>query len=254
MSDFCFVIGCHDKVEELLCHLEILTFYPEPYDVIVVYSGTSPLPNVDILKNVLVVPSENSPRPPLGAALAFWKGVFTVRRPPLPYIQHTFRYMCYRNCDDWIFNHEHVLETLDILKNHDKKLAGYNWFDVNKFTDLALNELYLKMIIVEGQRLEEWETYFKQKINRKCEMAVAEKLFELVKPEEFYRLVERESEYGIGNFDRTPNNTRYWHEKWLLLGHHDQIGKREMYKKMVRNRISYHDKLEQKENFKKWVR
>src|ERR1019366_4739390 len=111
----------------LLCHLEILTFYPEPYDVIVVHSSPDPLPSVNILRGITIVASESVPdNPPLGAAIALWNGIFTARRPPFPYIQHTFRYMCYRNCDDWLFNQKHTVESLETIKKKKKKLAGYN--------------------------------------------------------------------------------------------------------------------------------
>lgn len=253
MSDFCFVIACHDKIEELLCHLEILTFCPEPHDVIVVHSGPIPLPSVDILRGVTVVRSESVTHAPLGAALALWKGIFTVRRPPFPYIQHTFRHMCYRNCDDWLFNPKHTGETLEIMRTQGKKLAGYNWFDRDVYTNLTLNELFADMSIFEGQKLEDWVPYFKEKIKGKCEFAVADKLFPLLKKGEFLRFIEREQETGIGIYAKWQHNSRFWNAKWLLLGHHNQEEKRQAYNN-VRHMIPYAKELETKEYFGNWLK
>jgi len=254
MSDFCFILACHDKVEELLCHLEILTFYPDPYDVIIVHSGPDPLPSVDILRGVTVVKSENTgANPPLGAALALLNGIIAARRPPLPYVQHTFKYMCYRNCDDWLFNHKHTLETLEKMKTQGKKMAGYNWFDEGVYTNLTLNELFADMAIFEGLDLEEWRRFFKEKIIKKCEFFVADKLFPLLKRGEFLRFIEREHGTGVGVYERYQHNSRFWNEKWVMIGHHNQDEKRHVYHN-VRHLIPYADELEKKENFALWLR
>lgn len=254
MSDFCFIIACHDKVEELLCHLEILTFYPEPYDIIIVHSGPEPLPSAEILRGITVVKSESvSGNIPLGAALALLNGILAVRRPPFPYIQHTFKYMCYRNCDDWLFNQQHTVETLKIMKSQKKKLAGYNWFDRDVYTNLTLNELFADMSIFEGQRLEDWATYFKEKIIKYCEFAVADKIFPLLKRDEFFRFIEREQETGIGIYAKWQHNSRFWNEKWVLLGHHNKAEKIQNYTN-VRHLISYAKELEKKEHFGKWLK
>jgi hypothetical protein len=164
-----------------------------------------------------------------------------------------FSYLCYRNCDDWLFNHDQVTYNLSFLKATPNKIAGYNWFKQGVHDNLALNELYMQVNVLDKVNFPAWADDIRARVHSQCESAVADRVFGLIPRDQFFRLWEREDGRGVGNTTNIPGpNNRYFNERWQLLGHHNQIDKRRAYKG-IRSRIPYHEELEKMENFKKWL-
>lgn len=174
----------------------------------------------------------------------------------------------YRNGDDWLFNHNFVIDNLKRMKNND--VGCYNWFTYNSNQEFALNELYLK-VDPFCEKIQEMKKYVINSNDKLlCEFKMAKWISRTTK--KIYRLPNREEKSGIGihdelfednmknlNYKITPEmterlkvNNRYFNEKWQLVGCHDNA-KRHEYYMYLRNKIPYHMKLEQEFNFRRWL-
>jgi hypothetical protein len=212
-----FIIGTHDKREEVRCYREILSFYPPPYEVIVVHSaemnpGIPELPEVREVPRVIDNRSDPDPGKGLGPTLNWLCGLKHCRT----------KYSVYRNSDDWVFNHDHVKEIVMQMEREGKKVAGYNWFGHDHWNNITLNELYVRTDILRGIDFDEWKRWLGNRIGQVlCEYAVAEKLKEVAHPtKDFLHLPgredpDREEPDGIANVDLGDELSKRDNSRWV---------------------------------------
>lgn len=252
-----FILGCYNKIDDLLCHIDIIKHYPFDYKIIVIYMGGIP-DHLEKLKHVNVV-NVSSHGFLSGPLLCLTNG-----------IKEAFRlgcdYLCYRNADDWLFNYHFVKNNFDQLRNG-VLCMGYNWFSVNSFMDFALNEIYLHVETFHDIVNEmEYDFLYGKKLL--CEFKIA-KWFQKFR-KGFYRLPERERFPGIGHVENIdeifvakniikPNNfldiaktnNRFFNKKWQLIGSHNNL-ERLFYWQSIQNDVEYASDLVKCTSFIRW--
>lgn len=265
MKKYGFVLSVYDRVDDLDAHLDILKFYPEKAEVIVVYSKKD-VPEEYIKKwdkhHLVYCDGINFQ---IGPLMSLCAGLKKAHKLGLDYI-------IYRNADDWVLNHFFVMANMAAMYDNNFEIAGYNWLSVNNMTDFALNELILH-VPTFAKKVDSMEYYFANSSPYYlCEMKMARwvKLC-LSANNKFYRLPEREQFPGVGYeietlpafaaygitltediLKRFEKNHRFFNEKWQLIGCHDNQ-ERGFYYNLVREKIQYVNDLEKEENFSRWV-
>jgi hypothetical protein len=129
------VLSCYDKLDDLLAHLDILSFNPYKNPIFIGYMGHEQVPS-ELKKHHLM--QFESP--------GFTSGTLVT-------LMHALRmassmgidYLVFRNADDWMFDHELVHQWFTHIVNNDILFAGYNWFSVNTFRDFAMNEVFISV-------------------------------------------------------------------------------------------------------------
>lgn len=237
-----FLVPTYDQENLLLAQLDILSFCPVQHEVIVLYSGDKDLP-------VPHVRYPSTKHGPSGAALAFVYGLREAKKRGVEAV-------CFRNGDDWMFNHDLVRSRVQLLES--RPIVGYSWFSDAGRDDLTLNELYVRLDKISVD-LDQWEHRIIEQQPHDPERHVAAMLN--VSEEKLHRLGDREDPQGIGRshhedkewrgpFD--PDNNRWFNRQWQLIASHDDKQRRAFYQDL-RPVIPYAAELEKRPHFMKWL-
>lgn len=231
---YAFILTVFDKVEELLINQEIISFFPEPHQVVVISQNSD-------LKEY---PYQDPYYPSIAPILALWGG--------LKLLDDSIEVVCYRNADDWLFNQEFTLENF----LNTKTFSGYNWFSKDANLDFAFNELYINLS--EKEKLMNCfsvEEIINSNPNHLVEYKLARWLNRCYNS--FRRLSDREDAYGIGTSESysypSESNCRFFNEKWQMIGCHNEFLRYHCYRK-IRTNIPYFVELEKKKYFSNWLR
>ena len=231
-------VSCHDRIQELLCYLDILKFNQQKPDVHVLYSGTQPL-DIDHIKF--------TPKKRQHQCAVISMCVQALREAR----QRGIKRFCINNGDDWMFKHELTNQRFEMLDTHD--MCGYNWFGANNLDNLAVNELYIKTASFDDVDVDAFEYNIIK--HHDPNPSVEHEISKLFKQPtcKFGRLANRESpDHAGGMLDwRIAHNNRWFNRMWQLIGAHDPWQRWELYKS-IRHTIPYHTELEQLHNFGKW--
>lgn len=254
-----FILTTFSRIDDFLAHLDILKYFPRPYEVIPIWMNRK-VPDyfMEEMNNYKHAHFCNGLRFSIGPLLGLISGIKKAHKIGLDYV-------IYRNGDDWLFNREFVLEN---IKNT-KVISAYNWFGINYKREFALNEMCLH--VPSFMKTIDWaEKYFLDSNDKLlCEFKVAKWIRKTTK--EFYRLPFREIYFGIGNdpliiakileskgftvndpfFDLFKDNNRYFNRKWQLLGCHDNKERLKLYKELF---FPYKEQLEKEKHFSRWLK
>lgn len=234
------ILAVHNRIDDLLANLDILKFYPEVEKIIVC---SRPLPDYHRQElsdyRVKFIDGKNRG---LGPLLSLTNG--------LRMLQH-LDVVCYRNADDWLFNHDFTRSIFDKMKYY--ACAGYSWFGVNTINDFTMNELFLR-VKEFTQTIEYAEHYFLHSRPWYCEYKIAKWINHTTSS--LYRIPGREQEPGIGyiydSSNHNPDNNRWFNRSWQLIGEHDN-NERMQYYLSIRESIPYHQELEKEKHFARWL-
>ncbi len=233
-----FILTTYSRIDDLLVHLEILKYFPIPYEVIPIWMNQD-VPDY-FLSEMKKYPHAhycNGINFSLGALLGLVDGLKKAKEIGLDYV-------IYRNSDDWIFNHNFVLEN---IKNT-KDISAYNWFGQNTNKEFALNEMCLNVDLF-AKSIDWAEDYFlNSNDNLLCEFKIAKWIRKVTK--DIYHLPDREHPKGIGMVKKCEENNRFFNKKWKLLGFHDNLERLNCYKTLD---FAYRKELEQENHFKRWL-
>lgn len=265
MKKFGFLLSVHNRIDDLMCHLEILNYCPFPKEIIIVWSGEYKESYMKVIRDYHNVKVQSYGHY-IGPLLATVAGIKKANELGLDLI-------VYRNADDWLFNYN--FEKSNIKKIEDGKYvcAGYNWLNYGVDFDLTMNQLYLDVGKFYDTCEEANEYFIRSPKGFICEY----KMPKWVKSTcdmrtEFMRLSGREQFPGIGielqdiqklmrqgklslpknYWELWDRNNRYFNEDWQLIGCHDndcRIG----YWERIRNQIPYSQSLEKEKWFSKFL-
>lgn len=228
-----FVISCHDRITDLLCHLDVLSFYNFPHAVRVIYSGSEPL---------------SVPHTPV-AAIGHNSTVLSCVKEGLRVCGGGL--MIYRNADDIIYRPEWVKSNIERFNKGNYLFAGYSWWGVGGRNDYTLQEC---MFDVAHFLPHEW-TIPPDNTIVNAEQPLADYVNPLVPDNRFMRLEGREvPSPGIGSeYVGIKGNSRFYNQEWGLIGAHDDRTRLHYYN-LLRPYIPFWRELESKPNFAKWLK
>lgn len=263
---FGVVLSCYDRVDDLLAHLEILSFNRHPHRVAVFYMHEDDPPAVPRGVELFRVPSPGFTSGPL---VSMTHGVRWAAERGLDYL-------VFRNADDWMFNHDLAHSWIERMDAAGQVAAGYNWFSVGTMKDITMNENIVRVDRFLPS-VEDAERYFVSSDQRyNCEYKMAWWVNRVIgdDPDLFFRLPDREQEPGIGwemkdledVYRRTTgagvpadvwanqqHNSRFFNRKWQMIGSHDNTT-RLYYWHQIRGAVPYSRQLEDGPQFGRWLR
>ncbi len=259
------VLSCYDKTDDLLAHLDILSFNPHKYPLIIGYMGKDQCPHEFRQHNLLAF---ESPGFTSGTLVTL---VHALRLAP----KLDLDYLVFRNSDDWFFNHDLTQQWFEHLVKNNYLCAGYNWFSVGTHHDITMNEVFVSVPEFSAT-MDKAEKYILESDQRfNCEYKMAWWMRQtLENPDrQFYRLPDREQEPGIGwevqdipgvyanrgqevpteLWTKLEHNNRFFNKKWQMIGSHQNMA-RYLYYRQIRDDIPYSAELERKYHFNRWMR
>lgn len=269
-----FIISCHNKVDDLMVHLEILKYYPFDKEIIICHS----MDYEDKYMNEISkyhhkkIESNNFH---VGTLLCLLEGMKLAKTLKLDYI-------VYNNCDDWCFNYKFVQDNFSIMSDY--KAGGYNWFSVNTYDDFAMNHLYLHVPSFNNlDKVDFLNSRFAKEFKQKfmspsgeilCEFKLSKWIMDNIEENEFYRIPNRERNPGIGH-DRSAlayiynkmlnmpipesilfgynDNNRWFNLEWQMICSHSNITRYGMWQ-YIKPNVSFAKKIEKDRYFKKWLK
>ncbi len=258
------ILAVHDRIDDLDAHLDILDFAPKEWQKIIVWSDPkTPVERIDKWKERAEVIKIDGKDFTIGPLLAFTSGLRTAKRLGCDYCM-------YRNADDWLFNHDSVVDRLAAIVGNGFLFSGYNWVTHGSMREFALNEITAHVDTFYGHLDEMDRSFANSSIHTLCEFKIARWVNRLIDKSKLLRLVERERPPGVGHDlntlafnpgktklpdnwqEKWKDNHRFFHRQWQLIGSHCQSERYELYKS-IRGQISYKDELEQKPEFRRWI-
>jgi hypothetical protein len=262
-----FIIACHNKIDDLMAHLEIFKYCPLEHEVIVVHT-------MDYADNYMQeIKKHHHQRIDgmghyIGPLLCAVAGVRKAHELGLDYA-------VYRNADDWLFNYKFEEDNFKKMKSKGYLCAGYNWLNVGVFHDITLNQVYFDVKAFE-KTADDAESYFKRsQPGFLCEYKMSRWVRRTLPTNierYFYRLPGREQEPGIGHerrdlwnafkakgmqiplgfWERLENNNRFFNLDWQMIGSHD-VGSRLSYWRKIRSLVSYGKSIEKETHFARFI-
>jgi len=259
-----FVLSCYNRVDDLMVHLDILKYCPFDHEVIIVATMDWPEAYLEELRAYHYVRIEGHGHA-LGPLLSCIAGVKKAHEIGLDII-------CYRNADDWLFNYEFEENNFKQMQTH--LCGGYNWINVGADHDITLNQLYLRVDKFVETAADSEKYFLRSMKDLLCEFKMARWLKRTCSDfkKQFYRLPDREQEPGIGYmrndipgafreknmevpvgfWEQLDKNNRFFNEKWMLIGSHDNPS-RYIYWRRIRDRVPYAKALEKEKHFARWL-
>jgi hypothetical protein len=264
MAKLGVVLSCYDKVDDLLAHLDILSFDPDPKPVIICYMGQAD-PPPEFLRHHLL--RFRSPGFTAGTLVSLFHALRLAPSLGLDFLE-------YRNSDDWLFRHDLPVRWVEHMVENDQWCAGYNWFSSGTFNDITMNECFVSVprFLETLGAAEEYVRRSDQRYNCEYKMAWWARQTVGDMGRRFYRLPGREIFPGIGwllhdyvplferngmavpegFWERLNSNNRFFNREWQLIGSHLNIP-RLMYWSQIRAEVPYADRLERCHHFSRWL-
>lgn len=238
------LLAFHNRIDDALAHLEILKYYREPLPVITITTHPEPHTLPQVLRNNLAT------TPSLG----HWCGasvslIAGMRRA----FALGYDAICYRNADDWMFDPDFTADKFALL--NDYWAVGYNYISHNSLQDVALHELYLRLLPFVPS-LDVAHKYFTELRAGGGSLAVEIRVMRWLKRvlpdmDKFYRHPDREVQPSI-NLSTEEDNNRWFCRNWKFVGFHDNIERKKHYN-LIRDQIPYAADLEKEEHFSRWL-
>lgn len=255
------ILACHNKIDDLMLHLEVLKYYTFPFKTIIIHTMDY---DINYMKEIKEYPNRRiegyghfiSPLLCLAEGLRLAKEL-------------DCEYVVYRNADDILYNSSWEKENFKTMKNY--LCGGYSWLNVGVNYDITLNQVYLHVPSFY-KTITDAENYFKNSSQR---FLPEHKLPRWIKKtcnfeKDFYRLPGREQEPGIGwerkeipsifrskqmrvpfgFWEKLENNNRYFNSEWQLIGCHN-IGDRLFYWEKIKHLIPYAKQHEKDHHFRR---
>ncbi len=261
-----FVIACHEKIDDLMIHLEALKYYSFKHHIIIIHSMDYSADYMNEIKKHTHKRIDGYGHY-IGPLLCAIHGVREAHKLGLDYI-------CYNNADDIVYNDEFVENNFNNMQSNACLCGGYNWLNVGVFHDITLNQLYLHVPSF-NKTADDAEAYFKKSmIDYLCEYKIPRWLKRTCTDikKQFYRVPGREQEPGIGwerkdiygaflakgltvpigFWDKLENNNRFFNLEWQMIGSHD-IGQRMLYWRKIRSLIPHGKEMEKEKHFARFV-
>lgn len=260
-----FILACHNRVDDLLLHLETFKYCPFNHEIIIIHTMDYDEIYMKEIKKYHHVRIEGYGHY-IGPLLCATAGVRKAAELGLDYC-------VFRNADDILYNFSFEQDNFNKM-SEGYLCGGYNWLNVGTYYDITLNQVYFD-VSAFGQTVDDAEAYFKRSPpGYLCEY----KLPRWVKrtcpniEKQFYRLPNREQEPGIGwerkdipnafaakkikmplgFWEKLENNNRFFNLKWQLIGSHD-VGARLNYWRKIRKLVSYGKQIEKEHHFCKFL-
>lgn len=237
--DFGIYLACHQRTQDLLCHLDRLKYLPIPHEAFVLYSGAHDLgvyvPNLirfHVVKHAPVA------------------GVLTALKDAR---QRGIKWILYNNGDDILFRNDIVAYHLCQIRENDYDLCGYSWYGQGRISDITVNELYMNVAKFDWLDVDKAleNLYARESVSIEHELASVLRL----PVRKLFRLSDREIPRGIGlqtDGALDHHNNRWFHRNWQMITSHDPWQRWEWYKS-IRPNIPYHAELERERFFGAWV-
>lgn len=259
-----YLISVYDRVDDCMAQLDILKYAPAPHQTLILSMSEALVDrHRDDLAGYDVV-SMRSPGFALGPLLSLVRGVREAK-------ERGWKWLVYRNADDWLFNHSLVTDTIADMEQSGRICAGYNWLSKGTLVEFTMNELYLSVDHF-ARTADEAEDYFLRSKPWLCEYKMGRWLRRTIKDDSnlLHRLPDREIPIGIGSLEDQKcilagtkddrhgvreglaDNNRFFSRKWQLIGSHDNRERLSHYKD-IRPQIPYAPDLEQEKHFKGWL-
>lgn len=256
----------YNRIDDLLAHTDILRFCPITHEIIPIWMRED-VPDYfrDEMKCFPHAHYCDGIKFSIGPLLGLVSGLRKARDLGLDYV-------IYRNGDDWLFNHDFVQETLEIM--HNKDVAGYNWLSCGTMAEFAMNELWLR-VDKFAPSVDEAERYFLSSTDKYlCELKISKWIRQVLDKDfsRFYRLPHREVWPGVGFqretlpqvfaamgetmpdefLEKMEDNHRWFNRKWQLIGSHSNSQRYRFYWDLRRD-IPYGRNLEKENHFARWL-
>lgn len=263
---FGILLSCYEKTDDLLAHLDILSFNPRSPKIAVAYLHDDDPPKLRAGTSMLRM---KSPGFAAGTLLSLTAGIRWAAENDLDYL-------VYRNADDWFFDHDLSNSWIDRMVEEDKMAAAYNWLTFGTYEEFAMNENIFKVTAFLPSVDHAEKQFLAMSKMVACECSIAWWLKCVIKDMDkgFMRLPDREQRPGVGYemhqlFDvfkkryhrdmsaaevkLLENNQRFFNRKWKMIGSHDNKSRKHFYNQ-IRASIPYVEKLERCRHFKRWLR
>ena len=260
------IIGCHNKIDDLMLYLEALKYCHYQHEIIIITSMDYDEIYTKEIKRHHHRRIE-TPGHYIGPLLCLIAGVKEAARLGCDYILYT-------NADDIVYNFKWEINNFNILEKGGYLCGGYNWLNVGTYHDITLNQLYMHVPSFM-KTVDDAEAYFRRSPeNFLCEYKMARWIKRTCRnlSHEFYRLPGREQEPGVGwerkdiirafmvkgisipqgFWDRLENNNRFFNSEWQLIGSHDIISRLNYWRK-IRAKVPYGRDIEKEPNFSRFV-
>lgn len=261
-----FIIACHNKIDDLMVHLEMFKYYPFEHQIIIIHTMDYEDKYMEVINKHHHQRIEGYGHY-IGPLLCAVAGVRKAHELNLDYV-------VFRNADDQLFNYNFELTNFNKLKNEGYLCGGYNWLNVETYHDITLNQVYFNIPAFHATA-DDAEAYFKRSSPEfLCEYKMARWIKKTCSRlnKEFYRLPGREQEPGIGwerkdiygafrskhlqipigFWEHLENNNRFFNLEWQLIGSHD-IGSRLNYWRKIRSQVSYGKQIERNYHFARFI-
>ena len=260
-----YLISVYDRVDDCMAHLDILKYDPAPHQTLIVSMSEALVDRHGADLAGYDVVSIQSPGFALGPLLSLVRGVREAK-------ERGWKWLVYRNADDWLFNHSLASDTITHMEQSGQICAGYNWLSKDTLVEFTMNELYLSVDHF-ARTADDAENYFVRSKPWLCEYKMGRWLRRTIEDDSrrLYRLPDREIPIGIGNMkdqkgilagtflDRhgvrggLADNNRFFNRKWQLIGSHDNQERLKYYTD-IWPQISYATDLERERHFRRWMR
>lgn len=261
-----FIIGCHNKIDDLMLYLDTLKYCPFPHETIIIHTMDYDEKYMEVIRKYHHKRIEGYGHH-IGPLLCAIEGLREAHKLEC-------QYSIYNNSDDITHNFEWIKSNFDLMESQNYLIGAYNWMSVGVYHDITLNQLYLNVPQFYETSYDA-ENYFlhspKQVL---CEFKMTRWVKRTCKnlEKEFYRLPDREQLPGIGweakdivkaferlnrkiplgFWEKLDKNNRFFNEKWQMIGSHDNYS-RLVYWKRIRNQVPYAENLEKEYHFSRFL-